>query len=481
MPPNTDGALRPLRGGADLAWQSLAVETGMPTDILVTLRRLTDTQLVAKVKSLVASERATTAELVALLAELDTRDVHLRAGYSSLFTYCRDALGLSEHEAYNRIESARAVRRFPVILPMLRDGSASLTAVRLLAPHLTADNHLSVLASARGKRKAEVEVIVAQLAPRPDVPASVRKVRSFRTTGEGSPPSPLFAGTGGGLSAGTGDGVGAGIGAGIGAGTGERVGGVAGEPAGEEASGEGQARVLAAVRSAPPPTAPVPLSEDRYKVQFTIGGETLEKLRLAKDMLRHAIPSGDEAAILDRALTVLLADLARKKFAATKKPGRSRGTARGSRHIPAEVRRTVWLRDLGRCAFMGTGGRRCAARAFLEFHHVRPWTVGGEATVGNVQLRCRRHNGYEAKEFFVHRQAGAGAPVVREAARAYGARRQRAARRQEPGGPATRSGTSRRQGAQATPTINRTTPLRTIQGTASTERMRSGSPGPGSP
>jgi hypothetical protein len=109
MPPNSAGALRPLRG----AWQSLAVETGMPTDILVALRRLTDTQLVAKVKSLVASERATTAELVALLAELDTRDVHLRAGYSSLFTYCRDALGLSEHESYNRIEAARAVRAFP--------------------------------------------------------------------------------------------------------------------------------------------------------------------------------------------------------------------------------------------------------------------------------------------------------------------------------------------------------------------------------
>ena len=60
------------------------------------------------------------------------------------------------------------------------------------------------------------------------------------------------------------------------------------------------------------------LSPDRYKLQLTIGGDTLEKLRLAKDMLGHAIPSGDEAAILDRALTVLLVELAKKKFADTR-------------------------------------------------------------------------------------------------------------------------------------------------------------------
>jgi hypothetical protein len=149
-----------------------------------------------------------------------------------------------------------------------------------------------------------------------------------------------------------------------------------------------------------PGQAVAPLSPDRYRLQLTIGVETLEKLRLARDMLRHAIPSGDEAAVLDRALTVLLSDLARKKFAAADTPRPSRGTTPGSRHIPAEVKRAVWLRDLGRCAFVGTGGRRCAERGFVEFHHVHPHALGGEATVGNIGLRCRRHNGYEARADF---------------------------------------------------------------------------------
>ena len=127
-----------------------------------------------------------------------------------------------------------------------------------------------------------------------------------------------------------------------------------------------------------------------------------------------AIPSGDEAAILDRALTALLSDLARRKFAATDRPRPSPRTATGSRHIPAEVKRAVWLRDLGRCAFVGTSGQRCRERAFLEFHHVQPYEVGGEATVANVQLRCRCHNVHEARVYFGPARAYVGGGFVGE-------------------------------------------------------------------
>jgi hypothetical protein len=153
---------------------------GMKNDILTSLTRLSDAELVARVKSLVARERDATAHLVAHLAEMDTRDVHLREGYGSLYVYCRDALGLSEGESYNRIEVARAARRFPIILEMLAAGAVNLTATRLLAPHLTLANHREVLDSARGKKKREIEEIVARLSPRPDVAASVRKLPAIR-------------------------------------------------------------------------------------------------------------------------------------------------------------------------------------------------------------------------------------------------------------------------------------------------------------
>ena len=126
----------------------------------------------------------------------------------------------------------------------------------------------------------------------------------------------------------------------------------------------------------------MPLAPDRYEIRFTASAALCEKLRLAKDLLRHAVPSGDTAEIVDRALTALLKDLARKKFAAVKTPRvGNRQTAPDSRYTPADVKRAVWLRDGGRCAFVSKCGRRCGERAFLEFHHVRPYAAGGEATV----------------------------------------------------------------------------------------------------
>ena len=133
----------------------------MENDLFASLKRLSDAELINQVKTLVARERGATALLIAHLAELDTRDVLLREGYASLFSYCRDALGLSEHEALNRIEAARAARRFPMIVDMLTGGSVNLTAVRLLAPHLTAANHREVLEGAQGKRTEQIREIVA--------------------------------------------------------------------------------------------------------------------------------------------------------------------------------------------------------------------------------------------------------------------------------------------------------------------------------
>jgi hypothetical protein len=410
----------------------------MQVDLLASLRRLSDTELVARVKDLAARERGAMVLLVAHLAELDTRDVHLRAGHGSLFAYCREVLALSEQEAYNRIAVARTARRFPVVLEMLEVGAVSLTTVKLLGPRLTSENHLSALESARGKSKLQVEEIAARLWSRPDVPSFVRKLPAPRLAaplpeaqgpagGARTPGAPFVPGQDGPLRPGV-----------------PQVGTVSGSSLAPSQSGCPPMPVPypqpttntsgTAPMTAPEPPMPpairwfprgsgadvTPLSPDRYRVQVTIGGDTLEKLRLAKDLLRHAVPTGDEAAILDRALTALLASLAQKKFAAAENPRPPGGTAPGSRHIPAEVKRAVWLRDLGRCAFIATSGRRCAERGFLEFHHVRPYAAGGEATVRNIQLRCRNHNDYEARVFFGQARTNGGGRAVQEQAAPLG-------------------------------------------------------------
>src|SRR2546425_2328948 len=146
----------------------------MKTNILVSAAALSDQDLLARLEVLASKEREASAELVAHLAALDSRPaLYAAQGYGSLFSYCTQALRLSEDAACNRIEAARACRRFPVILDLLGSGGVTLTSVRLLGRHLTPENHQAVLGKATGRSRQQIEALVAQLAPRPDVPTSV--------------------------------------------------------------------------------------------------------------------------------------------------------------------------------------------------------------------------------------------------------------------------------------------------------------------
>src|SRR5687767_766018 len=138
--------------------------------------RLSDAQLVAEVKRLVDCERDTVAQLIVHLAEMDGRDIHLAAGYPSLYTYCLGELQLSGYEAYNRIEVARAGRAFPRIFSLMEDGSLTLTNAQLLARRLTVENQDALLSEAVGRRKREVQELLARHFPRPDAKATVRKL-----------------------------------------------------------------------------------------------------------------------------------------------------------------------------------------------------------------------------------------------------------------------------------------------------------------
>jgi hypothetical protein len=344
-------------------------------------RGLSNDELIARVKQLADHERRATAVLIAHLSVLDERQLYLAEGCSSLFTYLTQVLHLSEHAAYGRIQAARAARRYPVILDLLGEGSVNLTTITLLAPELTLRNHRELLTAVRHKSRRQVEELVAQLRPRPPVPSSMRRLPNMA---HGSPSSPA-----------------------------PETGSPAPSPAAEWGppdAAPGSQPNTPGLESLSHRSTIIPLAPQCYRVQFTAGAEMRAKLRAAQDLLRHQIPDGDVGKILDHALTALLTDLTKQKFAATDRPRGSHGdgtpgTSSGSRHIPADVRRAVWIRDGGRCAYTGRNGRRCTERGFLEFHHVVPHSAGGQATAGNIQLRCRAHNNYEANLYF-----GSGGP-----------------------------------------------------------------------
>jgi hypothetical protein len=369
----------------------------MKTNVLALAADLTDHDLLARLTVLAGSEREATVELVAHLAALEMRPAAYAAeGYGSLFAYCTRALRLSEDATCSRIAAAKACRRFPVILERLASGEMTLTAVRLLAPHLTDENHETALEQAKGLTLGGVERLVAALAPRPDAPSLVRRL-----------PRPAPIGTGHSAAAGTAatdtavtDSAGTDSAAETGA-------TVASDTVAETLSADAPAlRSRAAPRPVVQPTAP-----ERYRVQFTIGEKTHEKLRRLQALLRREIPDGDPGILFDRALTLLLEQVESAKLGVTPRP-RSSASIRfetdrairtpvvPSRYVPRSVRRAVWIRDGGQCAFVSATGQRCCERSFLEFHHIEAYAKHGLATVGNIALRCSRHNQYEAEREF---------------------------------------------------------------------------------
>jgi hypothetical protein len=292
----------------------------------MTLSHQSDDELLSEARRLLGAERKLTAKLVAYLAEIEDRRLHLVAGYGSMFDFCTRGLGLSENEAFRRIAAARLGRRFPVVHSLLASGAVHLSTLELLREHLTDQNHEELLESASGKTKREVDALLATRFPKPDAPAKIRQ-----------------------------------------------------------------------------------LSGERFKVEFTASAELRDKLERCRDLMSHANPSRDLAAVIERAVDLLLSELERSRLKRTKRPRvvapapdskPSARVPRSSTEVSSATRRKVFERDGLQCTYVSPDGRRCEAHAFLELDHKDPRALGGESDSENLRVLCRAHNQLAAEQVF---------------------------------------------------------------------------------
>jgi len=262
------------------------------------LNHLSDAVLLRQLSELVARGRATTAELLAHIAEVDSRRLYAGAGYPSMFAYCLEELHLSEDAAYKRIQAARIGRQFPALFAAIAEGNLHLTGACLIAPYATRENVDDLIASATHKSKSDIEEFLACRFGASQAPARVRlltpmpvrhvpgRVESGNATMDAfaeHAPTPV-----------------------------------------EDMSGSGIADQLAPaqVDQAKAETAP-----ERFLLQLMIDKGTRDKLQHAIALLSHAVPMGDAGLVLGRALDVLIRDLERKKYGvprnASRRPGLS--------------------------------------------------------------------------------------------------------------------------------------------------------------
>jgi hypothetical protein len=306
-----------------------------------TFEAVDDASLLRDLKSLVGRSNALTAHVLAHLAEVDARGAYREVACASLYKYCIYELRMSEDEAQRRVQAARAVRHFPILLDMLADASIHLTGILLLAPHLTAENHADVLARARFRTKREIQRLVAEIAPRPDVAPTIEPLGLCGAIG-GSP-TPLSIA--------------------------KRL-----APSGVSqlqrkdfrnsprtpSWAEFTAALAGAVRQLAPsndragaPTAPdsepapiptpappgatlrpqregpfpavEPLSPGRYRVELTVDQRYVDLLEGARDLLAHQIPDRDLTRVHERAMEALVKALRKSRHAATERPRNGKG------------------------------------------------------------------------------------------------------------------------------------------------------------
>jgi hypothetical protein len=145
--------------------------------------------------------------------------------------------------------------------------------------------------------------------------------------------------------------------------------------------------------------------EALHRLHATISASCRAKLEKAQALLARSVAPGDVSALLERALDLLIAHEEKRRFGAV---GHRRKASvpklaiprRRTRRIPAEVRRAVFERDGGACAYVDARGERCGCAVGVELHHVVPFARGGAHSVENLTLYCRAHNQRQGERDF---------------------------------------------------------------------------------
>ncbi len=337
---------------------------------------LDSVQLSRRLGELAGHERQLQVEFLLHLEEFDRRRAWAEDGYPSLWEWCLRVLHLREGAAGRRIAAMRVLRRLPKLAEPLRDGRLCLSTVALLGPVLTDENCEEIVARAAFMTKAKAEHLVASLQPRPAPKEGLRLVSRSSSLSSAALPRETPP------------------------------------PQQEPPTFTNPPDRVHQTATEPPRRASLePVSADTYSLRATVDSAFKKELDELKGLLAHKFPDGDLGAVLREAVQCALEKHGKRKGAVepsrTRKspPPRERGAGEKARPpsrepIPAAVRREVWKRDAGQCAWQSHDGHRCASTWKLELDHIVPAALGGPSTLDNLRLCCRTHNQLHADQTF---------------------------------------------------------------------------------
>ncbi len=318
------------------------------------IHTISSLELERRTDLLAEQEHRHVARLIAHLAEVSLRRLHLKLGYRSLFEYCVERLGLSEGCTALRIQVCRVCRRHPMILDALAGQQISLTVAGKLAPHLTDDNRERLIADCTGMTKRAAEEYLVRLAAKPAVNSGARRCHATRPkAGSAEPCQPdlynvRFVADKDFMN------------------KLERV---------AEVSGMG----------------------DALRNLGRIFERTLDEFLEKNDPEKRQERRDQRAAAAKKARARARARANVEEPVAAKE---NHGTAERSRTIPAPLRDQLLIRAKHRCEYRSSEGLRCSERSRLTVDHIVPWGLGGPSVPENLRVLCAAHNRLHADRCF---------------------------------------------------------------------------------
>lgn len=367
------------------------------------LKHLSNRELLNSTKTAVTDERTSTSRVLHHLREVEARSLHLELGYSSMFAYCRGELGYDEDQTNRRLAAMRLLRELPEIETKIASGELSLTNLnqakttfnkmaKKQGSRLKASQKLEILKTLENKSIRECQRELIKVCPE-QVPLKLETQRPLseelaelkliipqKTLANMERLKELLSHRGP-LS--TVD--------------------LIIELVKEKLSKIDPLRSKA-VRSHPAESVnpkaiallnSQPAAQLEHKPADLINLNSAQPVKPIAFAPHHA--SGQGTAIAANKLAPS------SKTASSQSDQASSPKSRKlkSRYIPAQVRREVWRRDKGRCAFVSSETKkRCDSSFRLQIEHLVPFAIGGGHGLENLQLLCQAHNGHRAVRFF---------------------------------------------------------------------------------
>lgn len=343
----------------------------------MSIRSLSDDRILSRTRRLVRYERIFTVRVLSHLNEIEERRLHLDLGYRSMLDFCVRALGYARSSAGRRITAARCMKRFPEVRAMLEANEANVVTVACVAGVLTAENKDELLGRIRGRTQEEVEAVAASHRPGEVVRDRVREV--FVPVSRIEATLPALS-----LSA----------------------------AASASAPAPEQSHCGTEYKDSSPKAGEQPVQpefESRLVLKFSVSKPFMGKLRRFRSLAWHRLPAN---ATMEQVFELLLDNALERNDPALRhgrRGEREKGkkettpvvraahTESNLRRIPAQMRDAVFVRDQGKCTFVGRTGNRCGSTDALQIDHIVPVARGGAASMDNLRLLCGYHNRLEAE------------------------------------------------------------------------------------